>query len=106
MKRGFTLVELLAVIVILSIIGLISVPIITSNIEKSRKSAYRSSVQNAIAAAKEYVSKNMEDNDFPEGGISVTTIKYKKDQNYYNMEDPQVDFSLSYFVPIHTIPNS
>lgn len=77
MKRGFTLVELLAVIVILSIIGLISVPIITSNIEKSRKSAYRSSVQNAIAAAKEYVSKNMEDNDFPEGGISVTTIKYK-----------------------------
>ena len=77
MKKGFTLVELLAVIVILSIIGLISVPIITSNIEKSRKSAYRSSVQNAIAAAKEYVSKNMEDNDFPEGGISVTTIKYK-----------------------------
>ncbi len=39
-------------------------------------------------------------------GKITSTIKYKKDQNYYNMEDPQVDFSLSYFVPIHTIPNS
>ncbi len=37
MKKGFTLVELLAVIVILSIIGMITVPMAVSYIEKSKE---------------------------------------------------------------------
>ena len=78
-KKAFTLIELLAVIVILSIVGLITLPIITQNIEKSRIEMYRSNTQKALDAAKEYVSKNMKNNDFPSGGLEVTELDIKKD---------------------------
>jgi len=48
-KRGFTLVELLGVIVILSIIMLIAIPNVTSVLERSKKDTY-------IADAKKMVS--------------------------------------------------
>ena len=45
MKKGFTLVELLAVIVILAIIALIAVPITINIINNSRESSNKSSVE-------------------------------------------------------------
>ena len=78
MKRGFTFIELLAVIIILGTISLIATPLITRQIENSRTTSYRVSVQNTIDAAKEYVSKNMSNNDFPLEGIDVTTLNIKK----------------------------
>lgn len=54
MKKGFTLVELLAVIVILSIISLIAIPIVGNVIEESRRSALENSV---IFYVKEIESK-------------------------------------------------
>jgi prepilin-type N-terminal cleavage/methylation domain-containing protein len=39
-KKGFTLIEILAVIIIIAIIVLIAVPSVSSSIENSRKSAY------------------------------------------------------------------
>ena len=79
MKKGFTLVELLAVILILSTISLIVVPITTSQIKKSVVSAYRTSVQNVIEKAKEYTSKNMSNGDIPEDGLSVKSLNLKND---------------------------
>jgi len=52
-KKGFTLVELLAVIVILAIISLIATPMIMGVIEKSKKGAFKSSV-NGILSSIEY----------------------------------------------------
>ena len=55
-KKGFTLVELLAVIVILAFVALITLPIVLSTVNKSEDSAdkrsaenYRRAVKNAIA---------------------------------------------------------
>ena len=76
-KKGFTLIELLGIIVLLSIIAIISIPAILTYIEKTRISAYKTSAQTLIDTAKEYVSKNMEDNDFPDGGISIEELKVK-----------------------------
>ena len=78
MKKGFTLIELLAVIVILSIIGLITVPIVVSNIERSRVSTYRTNTQTLMEASKQYVSKAMDNNDFPESGIDIKDLDIKK----------------------------
>ena len=50
-KNGFTLVELLAVIVILAIILVIAVPSIMNTIEDSRKGAIESSVKMIASAA-------------------------------------------------------
>ena len=52
MKKGYTLVELLAVIVIMSVRGIITVPIATSYIEKSRVESYRICAENVIEVAK------------------------------------------------------
>ena len=38
-KKGFTIIELLSVIVVLAIIALITIPVVTNVIEKSRKEA-------------------------------------------------------------------
>ena len=85
MKKGFTLVELLAVIVILSIIGMITVPMAISYIEKSKIESYEISVNNAIEAAKEYVGKNEENNDFPRGGIDLKKIDLNlKNEKFLN----------------------
>jgi len=52
MKKGFTLVELLAVIIILAVIALIATPIVLNVVESSRKSAFESSIYGIIEAIK------------------------------------------------------
>ena len=54
MKKGFTLVELLAVIVILGVLSLISIPMITNMIKDSRKGAFKASVQSVFRAYETY----------------------------------------------------
>lgn len=54
-KRGFTLVELLAVIIIIAIVALIIFPIVTKEIAKSKKDLYEIQVENIIKAAKDMV---------------------------------------------------
>ncbi len=54
MKKGFTLVELLAVIVILGILGLVVYPSVISVIKDARDSAYKSQVKVIEKASKEW----------------------------------------------------
>ena len=53
MKKGFTLVELIAVIVILSIIALISTPAVLSVIEETKINNYRNSMYGLLRAVEE-----------------------------------------------------
>lgn len=69
MKRGFTLVELLAVIIVLGIIVGIAVPGITKIMEKSKIKAFEASVKGYIKAA------DMDNSD--RGGL----------KNYYSIAD-------------------
>ena len=47
MKRnGFTLIELLATIVVIAVVSLITVPVVVSVIEKSRKASFIRSAEN------------------------------------------------------------
>ena len=59
MKRGFTLVELLATIVVLAVISLITVPMITGVIEKTKKGAFKDSVYELFDAASIYYAQHM-----------------------------------------------
>ncbi len=54
-NKGFTLIEILAVIVILGIIMIIAIPNISKNISDSRKSSYVTSIQKYIEAARQEV---------------------------------------------------
>ncbi len=67
-RNGFTLVELLAVIVILAIILVIAVPQIMNVIEDARKGAFESSVKSVAAAAEnQYAVSEVLGKDKPEG---------------------------------------
>ncbi|MDD4036219.1 MAG: DUF5011 domain-containing protein [Bacilli bacterium] len=60
-KQGFTLVELLAVIVIVAIIMVIATPSTFKIIKKSKNDAYQSQKQLIVDAAKKYVMTSMAD---------------------------------------------
>ena len=82
MKRsGFTLVELLAVILILAIIALIAVPQILNIITEAKKEAIRVSANNYIRAVNTSLISNELNNNIMDGVYTITnngkTIKYR-----------------------------
>ena len=51
-NKGFTLVELLAILGVLAVITLITVPIIDSTIKKNKKKLYKSQINSIKASLK------------------------------------------------------
>ena len=60
MKKGFTLVELLGVIVIIGVIALITMPILTNTISQSEEKTYNKQVKMIEASAKEWGVENID----------------------------------------------
>lgn len=58
-RKGFTLVELLAVIVILAVIALIATPVVLSMIEASRKGAAESSMLSYVSSIENTILTKM-----------------------------------------------
>lgn len=58
MRKGFTLVELLAVLVIIGVIAMIAVPTIGNSIDISREKAYDEQIDIIENAARTYMAKN------------------------------------------------
>ena len=57
-KKGFTLIEILAVVIIIGIISLIAIPSVTKYIEESRKSAYVKTIKDTLASLASSVGKS------------------------------------------------
>lgn len=91
-KKGFTLVELLAVIVILAVIILIAINAVLPQMERARKNAFADEVMNyAKAAESKYVTEAQEE-DF-EGDIT-SGICYSLDKlhgEYVTKNDTKYD---------------
>ena len=90
-KNGFTLIELLAVIVILGILMLVAIPSVTKYIEKSRKKAFVTSVENLVGVVRYGVvsedSKYKMDNETEKGKLEdikgyVKVIKTSEGYEY------------------------
>src|SRR5574344_1830099 len=88
MKKGFTLIESLATIVILAVIALIVSPMINNVIDNARKSAYKSSVEGIISSASNYIASyvitnndNIKGTTFTCDGISCTNGSYSLEFN-------------------------
>lgn len=76
MKKAFTLIELLAIIIILAIIALIATPIILNVVEDARNSANMSSALLIMNEGHNYYASSMLDESKKE--------KIEKEQNIYN----------------------
>lgn len=70
-EKGFTLVELLAVIVILGIIVAIAIPAIGSVIRNAKSDASDAEITMIVDAARLY---EVEEGVLPEAGVSVETL--------------------------------
>ena len=90
-KKGFTLVELLATIVVLSVIALIATPIILNVIEKAKKGALVSSVNGLVESANMYYTNEIIKGDISEDvifdfeeGIQTSSEKLSYKGKVYN----------------------
>jgi prepilin-type N-terminal cleavage/methylation domain-containing protein len=72
-KKGFTLIELIGVILLLGIISLIAVPAVSNIIQQSKKEAFRASVIYIFEATTIYIYDNNYP-DIPSEGLDVTII--------------------------------
>ena len=77
-NKGFTLVELLAVIVILALIALIATPIILNVINDAKKQAAKDSAYGYMDAVEKYiVSSELEDESIKDGTYRVEDLNKK-----------------------------
>lgn len=89
-NKAFTLVELLAVVTILTILSLIITPIIDKNIKKSKEKMYKAQVENIRMAAEIYYSDNISLRP-EEGASSTITLSELMDTGYIsdNIKNPK-----------------
>ena len=76
MKKGFTLVELLAVIVILAVILVIAIPQVLKVVDNSRLNAYIKNEEMVLKAVDVYASRNTGELPGEIGGTIELSIKY------------------------------
>ncbi len=89
-EKGFTLVEILAVVVILGILSSIGVQAIGRQIEKSRRKAYKNFEETLSSSANNYLTNHDGENIFL--GTDTTIIKAEtlQDEGLLNeMVDPK-----------------
>lgn len=75
MKKGFTLVELLGVIVILGVIGAIVTPVIQNSLKESAKDACMRQVDSFKKAARNYFNQNPFALDDDSYTVSLRTLQ-------------------------------
>ena len=59
MKKGFTLLELLAVIILLGVIAVIALPRVINVVDKTKKDAFKQTVVGVIKSAENYLADNI-----------------------------------------------
>lgn len=74
MKKGFTLVELIAVLVILALISLITIPTVNNSLKKYKTDLYEDAIANIEQAAKHWGADNM--GKLPNSDNSQTIMMY------------------------------
>ncbi len=94
-KRAFTLIELLAVIIILGILMVVAIPAVTSYIQNSRKSTYATTAQNVVASARTMVNTGKLDVYDPD---TTYYIPYKMIQVENAILSPFGDIEAAYVV--------
>lgn len=75
MKKGFTLAELIGVIVVLALICLITVPAVSNVLKDNKKSLCKTQLKNILVAANNYASENLLSMPTEEGEVVTITIQ-------------------------------
>ena len=94
MKKGFTLVELIVVIVLLSLISVFTFPSINKVINERKEKLYNIQVENIKASAESYINKN---NLFSTNDKVIVTLCELKQSGFTdeNIKDPRTGLLIS-----------
>ncbi|MBQ9011122.1 MAG: type II secretion system protein, partial [Bacilli bacterium] len=90
MKKGFTLVELLAVIALLGVLAVIVAPAVNGSLQKSQNNLVEVQEKQIIKAAKDYYAEHL--SELPTGDITDTkTLSYLQTEGYLSISlvDPK-----------------
>ena len=60
-KNGFTLIEVLGVVILLGILSVIVVPVVKDSVKQSKRKAYDKQVNTVITSAKNWASDNIDE---------------------------------------------
>ena len=99
-KQGFTLVELVAIVVILASIFLVSFPTLKNMLAKDDKKRYDTIIEDICTAGKTYMYSHMD--DFPNLSVvgSEIEIEVSKLIDYGNVDkkiiNPKTELSIKY----------
>lgn len=108
MKKGFTVIELLATIIILGIIGTIGVAMFDKVIHNMRLKAYETQKQNFILSSERWLNDKKGTSEFPKKEELNSEVSYKLslrkllkdsyiDKDICNQEDRlKIDYDNSY----------
>jgi len=90
-KKGFSMVELLAVVAILGILSTIGIVAVSNILEKAHEEYYKNQEKNLVLAAQSYMSANQ--NELPKvvGRKETITAKELKEANYLKKDVTRYD---------------
>ena len=81
-KKGFTLVELLAVIVILAVLVLLAVPSVIKMLDNTKKNAFIVEAENIIKAGKNAYASDMLNSEITDGCYALSDLSEYVDKNF------------------------
>lgn len=88
MKKGFTLVELIATLIVLSIVALIVVPNIYDSIVEYREQLYETQLTAIETSTKNWVADHIDDENFPKNNDETIFVSLKTlEENGYIDDD-------------------
>ena len=91
MKKGFTLVELLGVIVLLGLLTIVAAPPILNQIKKTKGKLSKATERVLSIAAEEYVDDHLTNYPIKDGNVYCITLKTLVD--YDKLTPPIIDAS-------------
>ena len=103
MKNGFTLVELLAVIMLLGIISLIAMPAVGKMLSRSRERALIGVKNELINVTKEYTADNLDLLPSNDGEYICVSIETLENSSYISNDeviDPTTNERLEGFIKV------
>ena len=93
MKKGFTLVEMMAVIIILAIVATITFPIVSQSIEKNREKLYYSQLDEIKLNAEKWAYSNLDLLPTVEDEMITITLQNLKEGGFVALDirDPRTN---------------
>ncbi len=98
MKNGFTLIEILGIIILLSVLSLIVYPVINSTINNSKKELYNKQISELERHTKSWITENANSLSFVQGYTRNVTFQELYEAGFIDdadVKNPKTSESLS-----------